>query len=129
MQLFREKTLVHLAALGVNVNLTDKLAYAVEFQRMHDELAALVEAVPAHWEGKLLGAWLQATPAAAAACEAEDPGDPRVLAVCAHATPAAAKDYTAELDALLKQEPGMQARLDQFLAATRGEYLPPARFQ
>ena len=103
------------------------------------QLRVLVAERRAHWEGRLLLAYLEATAPgasagsldAAAALEAEDPADPRVQYVlwkgAAHVgAAAAAAAAKAILDRLLT-EGGAPRRLAEFQAATRGEYLAPYR--
>ncbi len=97
------------------------------------ELEATLAATPGNWEAKLLRAWVSAKDmTAVAALENEDPADPRVLTVKIK-TAQALGDKEAnnaaqlELDKLLKQEPGAARRVQEFEAATKGEYLPPAR--
>jgi len=106
-------------------------------------LRTLLAERPAHWEGKLLLAWLEGSGAAyqdgrprgdlARAMEAEDPADPRLAWVNwqsaerrGDATAAAAAKRT--LDALLAT-PGAPRRLEEFQAATTGRYMPPARLE
>ena len=95
------------------------------------ELLALRQAVPQHWEARLLAAALNGSVTDARALEAEDPADPRAAwALAAAAKKAgdgrAAADAQAALDALLK-EPGAPARLAEFEALTRGRYAAPMR--
>jgi tetratricopeptide (TPR) repeat protein len=90
----------------------------------NQSLAMLAKADPKHFEGALLKAWINADLAEARVLEAADAADPRVVAVLAHCGAPVAKE---DLAAILKQEPGAKQRLDEFLAATEGCYLPPAR--
>jgi cytochrome c-type biogenesis protein CcmH/NrfG len=103
-------------------------------------IAVLVRDVPTCWEGRLLLAWVGTnvrTGAAAALREAEalvaeDPANPRaarVLIECLRATghTERAADEEEALARLLREEPGAKRRLDEFLAVTRGEYLPVQR--
>jgi Flp pilus assembly protein TadD len=100
-------------------------------------LARLVEARPRHVQARLLHTWLlcQKDPRVALReaerLEADDPADPRHVAVLEHARRAAgrsAEAAAAQSDlAALCEHPGAQLRLDEFLAATRGEYRPPLR--
>jgi len=104
-------------------------------------LDRLVKVDPRHWEARLLKTWIAAADPAtrpqaladARALDNEDPADPRVqfvLGHCAAATgdKAAAACARAALARLVK-EPGARARLEEFIAATHGEYKPPKRLQ
>ena len=88
-------------------------------------------AIPAHWEARLLEAWLEASLPAARALEAEDPADPRAQCVLIHAArqagDAPAAGAAERVLEQLKQEPGAATRLAEFEALTRGAYRPPAR--
>jgi tetratricopeptide (TPR) repeat protein len=95
------------------------------------ELAALSEAVPRHWEARLLAAHLDGSLSLARQLESEDPADPRAVRVLLTAARRSgdartAAEAGAALDALLA-EPGAAARLAEFEAATRGRYVAPAR--
>ena len=105
----------------------------------HRELTQLIKLQPHHWEARLLWAWTGAQtdptrPAAlkqAEALAAEDPADPRALRVlieCLKSSgrPAEAADQQRACRALLK-EPGAERRVAEFIAATRGSYLPTRR--
>jgi hypothetical protein len=98
-----------------------------------------VEEQPHNWEARLLQAWVQAmrplkgngAVALAEAMAEEDPADSRVqYTLWRGATrleqPGTAEAAKSALDALL-EGPDAQRRLDEFVAATRGEYLPPRR--
>lgn len=100
-------------------------------------LAKVVEARPGHVQARLLHTWLLCGKDPSAALreaermEAGDPADPRGVAVLERAREAAdrpvealaAKRDLAELCA----NPGSRLRVDEFLAATRGEYRAPLR--
>ena len=95
------------------------------------ELAALRQAVPQHWEARLLAAYLGASVAEARQIESDDPADPRavwvLLAAAKKSGDARAAAYAqGALDDLLK-EPGAAARLAEFEALTQGRYVAPAR--
>ncbi len=105
-------------------------------------LSALASAVPAHWEGRLLHAWVLANLPSrggdaqrlADAMEAEDPADPRlallgVRLAAGRGTTAdtkTAQQRRAALD-LLSREPGAKRRLAEFEAALNGRFMPPQR--
>lgn len=104
-------------------------------------LERVIDAVPLHWEARLLLASVESrlpesadrAAAAARAMAAEDPADPRAAAVLVTAETAAGNTDAAEragaaLDAL-SQEAGAARRLREFDAATRGDYLPPLRIE
>ena len=100
------------------------------------ELGLLLRDRPAHWEGRLLLAWLEATRTDGRASadrarqmEQEDPADPRVQYVLAHAPAGqdAAAEAARQLLAALLDTPGAPRRLAEFQAATRGEYMHPNR--
>ena len=92
-------------------------------------LGQLTTKQPTHWQARLLHAWLLADAkasgalAAARALVAEDPADPRAWWVLRQA----GGDAKA-LDDLLK-EPGAKARLDEFIAATKGKIVPAERIK
>jgi tetratricopeptide (TPR) repeat protein len=91
------------------------------------QLERLVEAAPSHWEGRLLLAWVEleeGRPARAKRLAETAPADPRALWLRWKATRDSG-DRDA-LDALLA-EPGTPRRLDEFVAATAGRYVPPVR--
>jgi Flp pilus assembly protein TadD len=95
------------------------------------ELALLRQAIPEHWEARLLAAYVNGTVDEARQIEAEDPADPRAALVLAAAAKKAgdgraAADAQAALDSLLK-EPGAPARLAEFEALAQGRYLAPQR--
>lgn len=95
------------------------------------ELTALRQALPEHWEGRLLAAFVGGSMAEALGLEAEDPADPRVAWLLVSAATRAgdtraASGAQASLDALI-QEPGAAVRLAEFEAQTQGRYLAPAR--
>ena len=103
-------------------------------------LARLTRERPAHWEGRLLAAYLEASGrvpsgdslAAARLLESEDPADPRVLLVLWKGAekagdPRTAAAVQADLGRCLAAEPGARRRLAEFEAAARGQYLPPLR--
>jgi len=104
-------------------------------------LDRLVKADPLHWEARLLKTWISASaPAArdhavadARALNDEDPADPRVQFVVGHCAAKAGDEIVAaHVKAALAQlmkEPGAKSRLEEFKAATRGEYKPPKRLQ
>ena len=95
-----------------------------------DELGSLAVSVPSHWEGRLLQAWTTGRlrtqrPEAVALAQRlvdEDPADPRALHVLLHCRRPAAGEAAAMKQLL--REPGAKRRMDEFLAATRGRYLP-----
>jgi predicted Zn-dependent protease len=100
-------------------------------------LARVIEARPSHVQARLLRTWLLCGKDPSAALreaerlEAGDPADPRSVAVLAEARraagqPAEAMALQKDLDVLCKH-PGARLRLDEFLAATRGEYRAPLR--
>ncbi len=104
-------------------------------------LSALVEAIPQHWEARLLQAWINANRPkrqlsaleSAQALATEDPADPRIQFILLHGAQHTGEKELAvaakeALDQLLK-EPGAKARLAEFEAATRGEYKAPLRIQ
>jgi len=100
-------------------------------------LAKVVEARPAHVQARLLHTWLlcgkdpSAAVREAERIQAADPADPRGVAVLERAREAAGRP----VEALAAQRdlaepcanPGARLRLDEFLAATRGEYRAPLR--
>ncbi len=111
-------------------------------------LEKLLKQNPRHWEGRLLRAYLlgladgrdlgpaelvsgrspQPGPSAAEKLAAADPADPRALWVFHQALRVAEKADEAAaankaLDRML-EEPGARKRLDEFIAATKGEYVP-----
>jgi len=91
-------------------------------------LKRLLAARPQHWEARLLLAYLEATDAdepdttRIKALAAEDPADPRVQWVLKRA------GLPSEVGRML-EEPGAPRRLEEFVAATRGTYLPPRRMK
>lgn len=96
------------------------------------ELEATLAAAPKNWEAKLLRAMLKHDRSLVALLEAEDPADPRVLTVKIHTAQTLGDTDMAttaqqQLAGMLKQEPGTARRVQEFEAATKGEYLPPAR--
>jgi tetratricopeptide (TPR) repeat protein len=103
------------------------------------ELAELVEARPDHWEARLLKAWVgaridkqrRAALDEARALAAADPADPRASKVLVECLQKAGLDEpgAAERKAYraLLAEPGAKRRVEEFLAATRGRYLPTQR--
>ena len=104
-----------------------------------DRLETLVEKIPAHWEGRLLLAWLHAPSRpsdalnAARKLVAEDPGDPRALRVLLRAATQAqnaplARKASAGLEQILREQ-GAKRRLKEFLSSTRGEYVHPNRLK
>jgi tetratricopeptide (TPR) repeat protein len=107
-------------------------------QAMRD-LSELTRALPNHWEARLLMAWAgaQADPSRSAALEQaralarEDPADPRaawVLAQCLRLAGESDALRSAEQDyERLLTEPGAKRRMEEFQAATRGQYVPALR--
>jgi hypothetical protein len=96
-------------------------------------LTALIETIPAHWEARLLRAWIGDNVAEARRLEAEDPADPRAawVLLCAAQKSGDAEtrtDAQQALNALLK-EPGAARRLSEFKALTEGRFQPPARLE
>ncbi len=108
-----------------------------DFDTARPHLIALHQARPRHWEGRLLHAWLdgaedQMTNRAKELIE-EDPADPRAMWVLVQCAEAAKDDKLkswaeAELAKLMKA-PGAERRLDEFIAATKGRYMPPMRMK
>ena len=107
--------------------------------RAQKELVELVKARPDHWEARLLKAWVgaqadtgrQAALAEARTLAAEDPADPRASRVLVECLDKAGLDEQAAAEQkacrALLAEPGAQRRVEEFLAATRGRYLPTRR--
>lgn len=104
-------------------------------------LSVLIEAIPQHWEARLLQAWINTNGPnrqvsaldSLQSLATEDPADPRIQFILLHAAQQTgsqklAAASKAALDQLLK-EPGSQVRLAEFEAATRGEFKAPARIQ
>ena len=94
------------------------------------ELKKLIGKIPAHWEAKLLLAWLTGSLEQALELEREDPADPRVQEVIIRA--AKGRDKSAGERARrvlesLSKEPGAGRRLEEFRSATQGKYMPPFR--
>ena len=104
-----------------------------------EQLRQLAAAVPAHWHGRLLAAYLAATSpdqakrsaGPARLLAAEDPADPRAQYVLWKAADAAGDKAAARAAESafrsMMAEPGAAERLDQFVAATTGRYAPPRR--
>ncbi len=100
-----------------------------------EHLEALIEARPAHWEGRLLLAHREAVTKKdlerARAMAAEDPADPRMQWVLWQGAEAAGEKAEAAAAKAafepLAREPGAPRRLEEFKAAIEGRYVPPAR--
>ena len=102
------------------------------------ELSRLIARDGRHWEARLLRTFLdagqtdtrRAAVGAARGLVEEDPADPRaagVLVECLRrAGDPSADALQHQLDRLLR-EPGARRRMAEFLAATRGRYMPHAR--
>ena len=110
-------------------------------EQARKQLDGLLQTAPAHWEGRLLKAWIAGQDAATRkqaiqdlrAMDAEDPADPRVQTALAEIAEIAgdAKPAAAAREALLDlvKEPGAWRRVREFNAATHGIYYPPRRLQ
>ncbi len=106
-----------------------------------EQLGLLLKDCPAHWEGRLLKAWLDARDAstraaameALAAMDAQDPADPRVqlarMFAAEQAGDAAQAVAAREAFTQLSKEAGAARRIREFNAAVRGVYYPPQRMQ
>jgi hypothetical protein len=101
------------------------------------QLQDLTAAMPSHWQGRLLLAYLAGTEdgeiGPARALVREDPADPRawyVLAATANACdmPGLHRSARRTLASLLSEQ-GAKSRLDEFEAATHGRYVPAKRLQ
>ena len=104
-----------------------------------EQLRQLAAAMPAHWHGRLLAAYLAATgpdkakrsAGPARLLAAEDPADPRARYVLWKAAAAVGDEDAARAAESafrsMMAEPGAAERLDQFVAATHGRYAPPRR--
>jgi tetratricopeptide (TPR) repeat protein len=97
------------------------------------ELTALRQAIPQHWEARLLTAFLSGSVAEARALESEDPADPRAAWVLLQTAKKAGETETAAaaqtaLEALMK-EPGAGDRVAEFEVLTQGRYAPPKRLK
>jgi hypothetical protein len=99
-------------------------------------LAKLVEACPDHWHGRMLLAYLEGARGStdlAAALAREDPADPRAAWVLWKSAVAAGETERAEAAQktfeALASEPGAGRRMEEFVAATQGRYMPPRRIR
>jgi tetratricopeptide (TPR) repeat protein len=106
-----------------------------------EHLAGLIARRPGHWHARLLAAMVDAADPAtsrhalqrAVSLAEEDPADPRAAWALRQAATAAgdarrAAEAKDALDKLLA-EAGAQRRLDEFVAATKGRYVPAMRMQ
>lgn len=100
----------YLAVLALAENRTDAA---------RAQLAELTKALPSHWEARLLLAKVAGDKELLQSLAQEDPADPRVAWV---------RGDAEALKALLA-EPGAQARLDEFVGLTKGQYPVPARIR
>ena len=104
-------------------------------------LQRLLERRPNHWEARLMQAWWgvqseadhRSSLAAARRMAEEDPADPRAVLVLWLAKRLSghkekARQARSDLDKLLLEE-GAGTRLNEFVAACTGTYLPPKRIQ
>lgn len=107
----------------------------------HTHLAALTKALPAHWHGRLLKAYLDATAPTNGEgtleglrkLAAEDPADPFVQLALRNAAGELRDAQTnAQAAAALRQlskEPGAAPRLEAFANTLKGQYTPPPRMK